>query len=132
MGLQLGSSLTCSINMRSGLGERYTSTRHHVTTLAVTSYRPNLEILVAREVLAHPHTVFHPCTCGLRRCAAASICYDDVRLLSRRSRGGDDRDRLLLPLYRCTTMLDRYSNSSSVVLHLVIMIYDLLLTSFLR
>jgi hypothetical protein len=35
-------------------------------------------------VLAHPHVVFHPCMCGLRRgivaVATALIGYDDVEL----------------------------------------------------
>jgi cytochrome c2 len=36
---------------------------HHIETLAATSHGPDIETLVGREVLAHWHTMFHPCTC---------------------------------------------------------------------
>jgi hypothetical protein len=85
-------------------------TSHHMTTLATTSSRPNPKTLAAREVLAHPRAMFHPCMCGLcggaAAVAAALIGYDDVGLMPRRPRGGDDRDRLL-PVHRCVTTLDR-------------------------
>jgi hypothetical protein len=99
--------------MRCGVGA---NTRHHVKTLVATSSPPNLEILAVREVLAHPRAVFYPCTCGLRgdvaAVAIALIGYDDVGLLPRRPRGGDDCCQLL-PLRRRTTTLNRCSNSSS-------------------
>jgi hypothetical protein len=69
----------------------HTPTRYHVKTLDTTSSQPNPEILAVREVLAHPHAVFYPYTCGLRRGAAAVlISYDDVevaiRMITRRRR----------------------------------------------
>jgi hypothetical protein len=85
--------------MTVGLGARHTNTRHHVKILATTSSYPNPETLTTHVVLAHPHTTFHPYTCGL--CGGAVtvvtvlIGYDNVGLLSRRPRGGYDRDRLL-------------------------------------
>jgi hypothetical protein len=72
----------------------YTPTHHHVKTLAATSSRPNPKILVAREVLAHPHVMFHPCTCGIcgdaTVVAIALIGYDGARSRLERGRGGDD------------------------------------------
>jgi hypothetical protein len=40
-------------------------------TLATTTSLPNSEALAACMVPAHPHTAFHPCTCGLCGGAAA-------------------------------------------------------------
>jgi hypothetical protein len=51
-------------------------------------------------------------------------------LLSGRPREGNDCDRLL-PLHRCTTTLDRCSNSSSAAQCLVVTIHNFLLTSIL-
>jgi hypothetical protein len=52
---------------RVGLGAQltrvYTPPRE---TLAVASSRLNFEALATHVVLARPHTVFHPCTCGFR------------------------------------------------------------------
>jgi hypothetical protein len=98
MGLRRGSPLACSINMRGGLG---TPTLHHVKTLAATSSSSQLnpETLVAREVLAHPCVVFHPCACGLCRGAAegvvALIGYGGTRSLLGQGRGGFNRLLLL-------------------------------------
>jgi hypothetical protein len=51
-------------------------------TLAAVSSRLNSEALVVFVVLAYPHAVFHPCTCGLRggiaAIAAALIGYNGV------------------------------------------------------
>jgi hypothetical protein len=51
-------------------------------TLAITASRPNSEALAARVVLAHPHTEFHLCTCGLHGGAivvvATLISYNNV------------------------------------------------------
>jgi hypothetical protein len=95
---------------------RHTPTRHHVKTLAVTSSRPNPKTLVAREVLEHPRMVFHPYTCELYGGAATTLIgYNDVRLLPRRPRGGDNRHRLF-PLHRRATTLDHCSNSSFTAL----------------
>jgi hypothetical protein len=119
MGLRLGSPLVCSINMRVGQEALYTPTRHHVKTIAATSSHPNLKTLVMCEVLAHPRTVFHPCTCGLRGGAAAVaamlIDYSGQRSLLGQGCGGGDRDRLL-PLYQQTIMLDHCSNCSFIAL----------------
>jgi hypothetical protein len=56
-------------------------------TLAAASSRLNFKALVVRVVLAHPHVTFHPCTCGLRKGAAAVpamlISYDDVEVATR-------------------------------------------------
>jgi hypothetical protein len=53
-------------------------------TLAATSSCLNFKALAACVVLAHPHTTFHLCTCGLHRGAtavvAALIGYDDVKV----------------------------------------------------
>jgi hypothetical protein len=53
-------------------------------TLAATSSRPNSEALTACVVLAYPRAAFYPCTCGLRRGAAAVavvlIGYDHVKV----------------------------------------------------
>jgi hypothetical protein len=61
-----------------------TPTRHHVTTLATIPSRLNPRILVVREVLAHPHAVFYPCTCGLYEgvaaVAVALIGYNDIEV----------------------------------------------------
>jgi hypothetical protein len=50
----------------------------------VAASRSNFEVLAAHMVLAHPHTVFHPCTYGLyggvAAIAAALIDYDDVEV----------------------------------------------------
>jgi hypothetical protein len=49
-------------------------------TLATASSRPNIEALATCVVLAHPHTAFLPCMCGLCRdavaVAVALIDYD--------------------------------------------------------
>jgi hypothetical protein len=70
-------------------------TRHHVKTLTATSSRPNPEMLAEREVLAYPHVMFHPFTCGLRRDTAtiivALIDYGDARSLLERGREGGDQ-----------------------------------------
>jgi hypothetical protein len=93
------------------------NTHNHVKTLAVTSSRPNPKTLLAREVLAHRHATFQPCTCGLRGCAAmvasTLISYSDVRSMLGRRRGGGDP---LLPLHLRVTTLDRFSDSSSATL----------------
>jgi hypothetical protein len=51
-------------------------------TLATASSRPNSEALATRVVLAHPHMIFHPYTCGLCRgvvvIAVVLISYNDV------------------------------------------------------
>jgi hypothetical protein len=123
---------------------------NHVKTLAATSCRPNPETPATCEVLAHPRAAFHPYTCGLRgvaaTVAAALISYDDVRLLSRRPQGRDNRDRLL-PVYWRVTTLDRYFNYYILMcdyvkpllqlfflysMRLVVTIHDLLFTSFIR
>jgi hypothetical protein len=53
-------------------------------TLAAVSSQMNSGALAVRVVLAHPCAVFHPCTCGLHRgaaaVAAALISYDDVKV----------------------------------------------------
>jgi hypothetical protein len=135
MGLQLETTLTCSINLRGGArGNRdaYTPPRE---TLATTSSQPNPETLAAREVLAHPRAAFHPYMCGLHggatAVAAALIGYDDVEVAvgtttrRRRSRSTTSstptRDYvvpLLQLFFRCSA-------------YLVVTIHDLLLTSFL-
>jgi hypothetical protein len=81
MSLQLGSLLVCSINMSGGARAQQTPTHHHLITLAATSSRPNLETLVAHEVLTHQRAAFHPYTCGLRGGAAALIGYGGARSL---------------------------------------------------
>jgi hypothetical protein len=77
----------------------YTSTCLHVKTLAATYSRPDPETLVAHMVLAHPRMALHPCMYRLHEGAAAVatvlIGYNNVRLLPRRPREGDDRDQLL-------------------------------------
>jgi hypothetical protein len=129
MNIWWGCTLACSINVRARLGAR---TRHHVKTLDTTSSQPNPEILAACEVLAHPHTVFYPYTCGLHRgVAAVLISYDDVKvaigMITRRRRSWlttystltrDYVGSLLQPFFCCT-------------MRLVVMIHDLLLTSIL-
>jgi hypothetical protein len=89
----------CSINMRGGVRGEIYATCHHVKSLATTSSRPNPETLVAREVLAHPCVVFHPCACGLCRGAAegvvALIGYGGTRSLLGQGRGGFNRLLLL-------------------------------------
>jgi hypothetical protein len=42
---------------------------------AATSSRSNPETLVVRDVLAHPHVVFHPCIYGFCGCAAAVTAW---------------------------------------------------------
>jgi hypothetical protein len=52
--------------------------------LALTSSRPNFEVLVAHVVLAHPHMTFYYCTCRLYRDDAAIVAtlisYSDVKV----------------------------------------------------
>jgi hypothetical protein len=104
-----------------GLGaEQHVYTpRHHVKTLASTSSRHNPKTLAAREVLAHPRAVFHPCTCGLCGGATvvATVLIDSggVRLLLGQGCGGGDR---ILHLHQRSTTLDHCSNSSSVALRI--------------
>jgi hypothetical protein len=71
--------------MRGGARGAYTPTHHHMKTIAATSSsQPNPETLATSDVLAHPRTMFHPCTCGLRGGAAAVatalISYDDMEV----------------------------------------------------
>jgi hypothetical protein len=84
MGIWLGSPLACSINTR---GVARGDTQAHTPpceTVATTSSRPNPKILVVREVLAHPRTIFHSYTCelygGASAVATALIIYDDVEV----------------------------------------------------
>jgi hypothetical protein len=53
-------------------------------TLATVTSQPNSEALAMCVVLAHPHAVFYPYTCGLCRdavtVAVALIAYDDVEV----------------------------------------------------
>jgi hypothetical protein len=136
MGLQWRSPLACSINIRGGVrGVINTCLQPPHETLAATSSWPNSEALAARMVLAHSRTMFHPCTCGLRRCAAAvaaaMIDYDNVKVAvetttSRRwswsttssTPTHDYIGSLLQFFFRCSTRL-------------VVMIHDLLLTNIL-
>jgi hypothetical protein len=50
-------------------------------TLAAAASRSNSEALVVRVVLAHPRSVFHPCTSGIHGgaavVAATLVGYDD-------------------------------------------------------
>jgi hypothetical protein len=52
--------------------------------LALTSSRPNFEVLVAHVVLAHPHMTFYYYTCRLYRddvaVAATLISYSDIKV----------------------------------------------------
>jgi hypothetical protein len=119
MDLRLESLLVCYINMRGRTRGAHTHTHHHVKTLAATSSQPNPKILATCELAAHPHMVFHLCTCGLRGCATAVaatlISNGGARSLLSRGRGGGDQ---LLLLHRHMTTLDRCSNSSSTVMHI--------------
>jgi hypothetical protein len=53
----------------------------------IYAYTSSRETLATREVLAHPHTVFHSCMCELREDAivvvvvVALIGYNDLRLM---------------------------------------------------
>jgi hypothetical protein len=64
------------------LGARYTPTRYHKKTQAITSSQPNLKTLVLCEMLAHPRVTFHPCICllhgGATTISVALIDYDDM------------------------------------------------------
>jgi hypothetical protein len=111
-------------------------THHHVKTLAAaSSSRPNSEVLATREVLAHPHVTFHPCTCRLHggdvAVAATQFGYDDVEVAARTTTrrrwswsttfSTPTRDyvgSLLQLLFHCST-------------HLVVMIHDFLVASIL-
>jgi hypothetical protein len=98
-----------------GLGATHPTT---IETLTATSHGYDAETLTGREVLLHRRTTFHPRMCGLHRgaaaVAAALIGYIYMGLLPGRTRGGDDRGRLV-PLYGRTTMLEGYSNSSAAL-----------------
>jgi hypothetical protein len=56
----------------------------HETLAATSSSQPNSEALAACVVLAHPHVVLYPSTCGLRRgivaVAVVLIGYDDIKV----------------------------------------------------
>jgi hypothetical protein len=50
----------------------------------IYAYTPSRETLATREVLAHPHAVFHSYMCELREDAivvVALIGYNDLRLM---------------------------------------------------
>jgi hypothetical protein len=116
IGLQHGSLLSCSINMRGGArGDIH---------LQATTWNPSRHLL-SIELLQSPSCASGASTpmrsipslyvwtswircCG---CCCADRLWWSWRLLSRRARGGDDRERLL-PLHWHTTTLDSYSNSS--------------------
>jgi hypothetical protein len=57
--------------MRGGTKDGLTPYMPPRETLAATSSRPSSEGLAMHVVLAHSRAVFHPCTCGLHRGAAA-------------------------------------------------------------
>jgi hypothetical protein len=136
MDIRWWSPLACSINIRGGARDAintcYTPPRE---TLATTSSRPNSEALATHVVLAHPHVVFYPYTCGLHRIAAtvafALIGYNDVKvadeMTTRRRRSWSTTSSIptcdyigsLLQLFFCCSV------------RLVVMIHDLLLTSIL-
>jgi hypothetical protein len=72
----------------------------------MSSSRPNPEALAMRDELAHPHTTFQPCMCGLcggaAAVATALIGYDDAEVAA-----GMTKRR------KRVTTLDHYSNFSS-------------------
>jgi hypothetical protein len=132
MGLRWGSPLACSINIRGEARARLTHAYMPPReTLADTSSRPNFEVLAARVVLAHPHAVFHPCTCGLRRGVAALIDYDNakvaVEMTTRRRRSWSTTSSTPTCDY-VGSLLQLFFHCSA---RLVVTIYDLLLTSIL-
>jgi hypothetical protein len=69
-----------------GLGPQIDAYTSPPETLDATSSQLNSEALAVREVLAHPHMVFHPYTCrfhgGAATVAVVLIDYDDLGLLS--------------------------------------------------
>jgi hypothetical protein len=118
------------------LGARHTPTHHHVTILATMSSRPNPETLATHEVLSHPRAVFHQFMCGLyggaATVAAALIGYGGARSLLDKEVEEEICDRLL-PLHRCASTLNRLLQLFfRYTTCLVVMIHDLLFTSFLR
>jgi hypothetical protein len=104
-------------------------------TLATTSSRPNSEALDACMVLAHPHVVFHPCTCWLRRgvatIATALITYDDVKVAV----GMTTKRRWLWSTTFSTSMRDYVGSLFQLFFHcstrLVVTFHYLLLISIL-
>jgi hypothetical protein len=105
-------------------------------TLAATSSQPKSEALPARMVLAHPRTMFHPCTCGLRTCVvavpAALIGYDDIMVATETT----TRRRWVWSTTSTTPTHDYVGSLLQLFFccsaHLVVMIHDLLLASILR
>jgi hypothetical protein len=126
MGLRRGSTLVCSVNI-SGGARGTINARLHATTWNPSQHpsRPNSEALAARVVLAHLRVAFHPCTCELRRgvatIAVALIDYDEIKVAVKTTTSTPTRNYIgsLLPLFFCCSA------------HLVVTIYDLLLTSIL-
>jgi hypothetical protein len=87
------------------------------------------------EVLTHPHTIFHPYTCGLYggavTIAAALIYYDNVKVAA----GMTTRRRRSWSTISSTPMRDYVGSLLQLFLHcptrLVVTIHDLLLSSIL-
>jgi hypothetical protein len=104
-------------------------------TLAITASWPNSEALAARVVLAHPHTEFHLCTCGLHGGAiavvATLISYNNVDVAA----GTTMRRRWSWTTTSSTPMCDYIGSLLQLFFRysacLVVMIHDLLLTSIL-
>jgi hypothetical protein len=101
------------------------------TLAATSSSRPNPEALAAREVLAHPHLAFHPCTCGLCGGAVVLIDYNDmeivVRMTTRRRQPWSTSSSTPTPDY-VGPLLQLFFRCSA---RLVVMIYDILVASIL-
>jgi hypothetical protein len=135
MSLWWGSPLACSINTRGGARGTYTPARYHVKThAAASSSQPNVEALTTRVGLAHARAVFHPCTCGLHggttTVAVALIGYHDVEVavgMTTRRRSGMTSSSTLTCDY-IGLLLQLIFHCS---MRLVVMIYNLLLTSML-
>jgi hypothetical protein len=134
MGLRWKNLLVCSINMRGGARSAHMPTRHHVKTLAVTSFsRSNPETLFVWEVLAHPYAAFHPCMCGLcggtAMIVATLIGYDDMEVAA----GTTTRRRRSWSTISSTPTCNYVGSLLQLFFHytacLVVTIHDLLLAS---
>jgi hypothetical protein len=135
VGLRRGSPLACSINIKGGARGTHMPTRHHMKTLATTSFsRPNSKALAAREV--DSMEAFHPYTCGLHGdtvvAVAALIGYDDVEVAA----GTTTRRRRPKSTTFSTPMHDYIGSLLQLCFccsaHIVVTIHDFLLASILR
>jgi hypothetical protein len=111
MSLWPRSSLVCSINM---WGEARDDISYHDRNPSCHFPR-DAETLAECKVLAHWHTTFYPCTCGLRRGAAALIGYVNTGLLSEWNE--HEEDTIVIDYFLYTDSRLRLTAAATLPLH---------------